>query len=211
VDAVQACGVVPIDVEAAQIDYLACGAHKWMMGLEGSGFVTMRPERVEALRPAVAGWLSHEDAVGFLLEGPGKLRYDRPIRRRADFVEGGNVNAAGLAGLEAALDLIQQIGVEKIHAHANAFNDALEAGLVERGFESLRAPDPARRSGILGVRPPAAVNVVRLHEELTKLEIACSIPDGVLRFAPHWPNAIDEVEQVILSVDEAMVRARGAG
>jgi selenocysteine lyase/cysteine desulfurase len=210
VDAVQASGVVPIDVDAAHVDYLACGAHKWLMGLEGAGFLYIRKERLQALRPAVAGWLSHEDAVAFLVEGPGKLRYDRPIRRRADFVEGGNVNAAGLSGLEAAVDLIQQIGVEKIYEHANAFNDPLEAGLVERGFESLRSPDAARRSGILSVRPPAGVPVVRLHEELTTLEIACSIPDGLLRFAPHWPNTIDEVEQVLLSVDEAIARVRRA-
>jgi len=30
--------------------------------------------------PRVAGWLSHEDPVSFLLHGPGLLRYDRPVR-----------------------------------------------------------------------------------------------------------------------------------
>jgi len=209
VDAVQACGVVPMDVEAAQIDYLACGSHKWLMGLEGCGFVYIRPDRLPSVRPTVAGWLSHEDAVGFLLEGPGRLRYDRPIRRKADFVEGGNVNAAGYAALEAAVDLIQQIGVESIHAHVNTYNDGLEAGLVERGFQSLRSPDPPRRSGSLCVLPPEGVPVVELHAEMLHLGVSCAIPDGVLRFSPHWPNALDEVDQVLLTADEALRRARG--
>ncbi len=73
VDAVQAVGVVPMDVEALGLDYLACGAHKWLLGLEATGFLYVRRERQPSLRPALAGWLSHEDAVSFLLEGPGKL------------------------------------------------------------------------------------------------------------------------------------------
>ncbi|HSN97752.1 MAG TPA: hypothetical protein VLS89_05620, partial [Candidatus Nanopelagicales bacterium] len=122
--------------------------------------------------------------------------------------EGGNLNAGGFAGLEASVDLILQIGVDRIHEHANAFNDALEAGLVERGFQSLRSPDAARRSCTLAALPPAGVDVVTLHRELGELGIACSMPDGVLRFAPHWPNALDEVEQVLASLDEAITRVR---
>ncbi|WP_437505012.1 aminotransferase class V-fold PLP-dependent enzyme [Sorangium sp. So ce1099] len=208
VDGVQAVGATPVDVEAAGVDYLACGGHKWLMGLEGTGFLYIRRERLPALRPAVAGWLSHEDGVSFLLRGPGHLRYDRPIRQRADFVEGGNLNAAGYAGLEAAVDLILQIGVERIHQHANRFLDPLEEALRERGWESLRAEDPALRGCALGVRPPGGASVVELHRELTHLGIACAIPDGVLRFSPHWPNALDEWEQVLLSTDEALARVR---
>ncbi|WP_438006269.1 aminotransferase class V-fold PLP-dependent enzyme [Sorangium sp. So ce321] len=208
VDGVQAVGATPVDVEAAGIDYLACGGHKWLMGLEGTGFLYIRRGRLPALRPAVAGWLSHEDGVSFLLQGPGHLRYDRPIRQRADFVEGGNLNAAGYAGLEAAVDLILQIGVERIHEHANRFLDPLEEALRERGWESLRAEDPALRGCALGVRPPGGASVVELHRELTHLGIACAIPDGVLRFSPHWPNALDEWEQVLLSTDEALARVR---
>ncbi|XXX75841.1 aminotransferase class V-fold PLP-dependent enzyme [Sorangium sp. So ce134] len=208
VDAVQAAGATPVDVEAAGADYLACGGHKWLMGLEGTGFLYIRRERLAALRPSVAGWLSHEDSLSFLFQGPGKLRYDRPIRQRADFVEGGNLNAAGYAGLEAAVDLILQIGVERIHEHANRFLDPLEEALRERGWESLRPADPALRACALGVRPPGGASVVELHRELTRLGIACAIPDGVLRFSPHWPNALDEWEQVLLSTEEALARVQ---
>src|SRR5262245_1296445 len=45
VDGVQACGVVPVDVRAEGIDYLACGSHKWLMGLEGAGFLYVAPGR----------------------------------------------------------------------------------------------------------------------------------------------------------------------
>ncbi len=161
VDAVQCCGAVPIDAGAAGIDYLASGAHKWLMGIEGAGFLYVSPRRVEALRPNVAGWLSHEDAVAFLLRGPGHMRYDRPIRKRADLVEGGTVSDVGMAALEASLDLILQLGVPAVFEHVSHILDALEPGLRERGFRSLRSADPRARSCTLSLAPPAGVDIVR--------------------------------------------------
>lgn len=204
VDAIQALGAVPFDAKAAGVDYLACGSHKWLMGLEGAGFVYICPDRVAELRPAIAGWLSHEDGLGFLFEGGGRLRYDRPIRKRADFLEAGNLNAAGLAALEASVSLIEAIGVPAIYEHANRYIDALERGLVDRGFASLRSPDPARRSAILGVRPPPSANVIELQRALLARGVACSTPDGVLRFAPQWPNNQAEIPYALEAVDGAL-------
>ena len=48
------------------------------------GGIVVGTELAPALRPHVAGWLSHEDAFRFLVEGPGHLRYDRPVRQRAE-------------------------------------------------------------------------------------------------------------------------------
>ncbi|HEY8377017.1 MAG TPA: aminotransferase class V-fold PLP-dependent enzyme [Nannocystis sp.] len=204
VDGIQAVGAVPLDVRGARVDFLAVGGHKWMMGCEGLGFLYVRPERLAELRPRVAGWLSHEDGLRFLLEGAGHLRYDRPIRRRADFVEGGATSTVGCAALEAALGLITQLGPAEIFAHVQAYLDALEAGLVDRGFVSLRAREPAARSCILSVLPPNPGDVLGLQRELAERGVACSTPDGLLRFAPHWPNHIDEVPFVLAAVDAAL-------
>jgi cysteine desulfurase/selenocysteine lyase len=206
VDAVQACGIVPLDVTREDIDYLACGSHKWLMGVEGCGLLYAKPERAAALRPNVAGWLSHEDGIGFLFNGEGHLKHDRPLKKSIDFIEGGNTNAAGFAGLEAAVDLILQLGVEAIFAHVTAYNTALEAGLGARGFTSLRAKDPRFRSGSLGVKPPPGISVLELHHQLHSRGVACAVPDGVLRFSPHWPNALAEVEVILAEID-AVTRA----
>ncbi|MDC3953610.1 aminotransferase class V-fold PLP-dependent enzyme [Polyangium jinanense] len=210
VDGIQATGAVPVDVRALGIDYWASGGHKWLMGPEGTGMLYVRKERVEALEPYVAGWLSHEDAVRFLLEGPGHMRYDRPLKKRADVFEVGCINAIGLVGLEAAVDVVDELGVEKIYAHVVRWGDAVEAGLVERGFTSLRAAEANRRSGILAVLPPKDIDVVALHRALLGRGISTAIPDGVLRFSPHWPNNVDEAEQVLLSMEDALAELRGA-
>lgn len=208
VDAVQACGVVSIDVLQDEIDYLACGSHKWLMGTEGAGFLYVRPERIGALVPRVAGWLSHEEPVRFLLEGAGHLRYDRPIRKQSDFIEGGNVPTPSFAALDASLSLIEELGVDAISAHVQRYHDALEPALVDRGFHSARAPWNAGRSGSLCVRPPEGIALEPLHRALVREKIACAMPDGWLRFSPHWPNALDEVPLVVAGIDRALTQAR---
>lgn len=204
VDGIQAVGAVPLDVRAAGIDYLSAGGHKWMMGSEGLGFLYIHPERVTALQPRVAGWLSHEDGLSFLLEGSGHLRYDRPIRRTADFIEGGAYNTIGCAALAAATDLLLQLGPAEIFAHVQRYLDALEAALIDRGFTSLRARDPAARSCILSVIAPDPGQVLGLRRELAERGVSCSTPDGLLRFAPHWPNHPDEIAHVLAAIDAAL-------
>ena len=204
VDAIQGCGVVPLDVVADGIDYLSCGGHKWLMGPEGTGFLYVEAERAAALRPLVAGWLSHEDGLRFLFEGAGHLRYDRPVKRSAAMVEGGAYNGLGLAGLEASVDLILALGVHAIHQHVQAYLDPLEAGLRSRGFASARAARPEARSGILSVRPPEGLTVQALQGALSARGVAVTIPDGWLRFAPHWPNAPGEVPRVLAALDEVL-------
>jgi cysteine desulfurase/selenocysteine lyase len=204
VDAIQALGIVPVDVgrgSDAPIDYLATGGHKWLCGLEGAGFVYVAPERVAALEPRMAGWLSHEGALDFLLAGPGHLRYDRPIRQSADFLEPGAQSHVGLAALEAGLAPLAALGPAAIHAHVQAIHDDYEAAFTERGFRSLRTAGPAGRSGILSFECPGGVDPIALQRGLREHGVVVAIPDGLVRVAPHWPNERAEVERVASALD----------
>ncbi len=204
VDAIQALGIVPVDVgrgSEAAIDYLATGGHKWLTGLEGAGFVYVAPERVAALEPRMAGWLSHEGALDFLLAGPGHLRYDRPIRQTADFLEPGAQSHIGLAALEAGLAPLSVLGPAAIHAHVQAIHDDYEAAFTDRGFRSLRTSEPAGRSGILSFECPEGVDPIPLQRGLREKGVVVAIPDGLIRVAPHWPNDRAEVERVARALD----------
>ncbi len=210
VDGIQAAGIVPLDVQALGIDYLASGGHKWLMGPEGTGFIYVRKECAAALKPNLSSWQSQIDGLRFLLEGPNLMQYDQPFKSGAAMFETGCINTMGLVGLEAALDLIMALGPEKIFAHSKRWADGVEPGLVERGFTSLRAKEESRQSGILGVLPPADISVVDLQRALGNRGVICALPDGVLRLSPHWPNNLDETEQVLVAVDETLAELRGA-
>ena len=203
VDAIQAVGVVPIDVVEMGVDYLAAGSHKWLMGTEGCGVLYVSPERIAALEPVVAGWMSHEDGFGFLFE-PGQLRYDRPIRKEASFVEAGAFNTAGFAALGVSGGMLAELGIEAIFAHVQAWHDRAEAGLEALGFTSLRASDPAARSGTLSLRPPTGTTAAQWAQALAQQAMVVTQPDGCVRLAPHWPNALEEAD-LLLEVCERLL------
>ncbi|MEM6292046.1 MAG: aminotransferase class V-fold PLP-dependent enzyme [Myxococcota bacterium] len=210
VDSIQACGAVPMNFAALGVDLATCGGHKWWMGLEGTGFVYVRDTWAKKLRPRLAGWLSHEDGLGFLFDGPGHLRYDRPIKKNASMAEGGAYNTAGFAALGASVGLIESLGIDAIYAHIQAYHDALEPKLVELGLVSRRSPSPGERSGILAFDVPAQHRVTTLPERLLARGVAVTIPDGCLRFSPHWPNALDEVDRVVEAVEACLAEANGS-
>lgn len=208
VDGIQALGVLPLDVAALGLDYLVGGAHKWLMGIEGAGFVYARAECARALKPRTAGWLSHEDGTRFLFQGPGELRYDRPIKSGVQFMEGGSFSAVSFAALEAGLDPLRALSPSAIFGHVSAYLDELASGLGERGLSSLRSPYPERRSGILSMRPPDGIRAADLAAGLLRQRIVVANPDGLLRFAPHFPNSTAEIPLILGALDEALASLR---
>jgi len=204
VDAIQALGAVPLNVVESGIDYLSAGGHKFLMGLEGAGVLYIRKQAMEALKLGLAGWTAHVDGFRFLMEGEGHLRTDRAILRQPSFVEQGSLSAPGYAALDASLDLILSLGVELIFAHVTAYLDALEPHLLGLGCTSVRATETARRSASLSVKLPAGTDLPGVARAMNRAGIAVSTPDGCLRFAPHWPNALDEVDDVARALEAAL-------
>lgn len=193
VDAIQALGSTPFD--ATDLDYIASGGQKWLMGPPGTAMLYVRDW--DRLRPTLAGWLSHVDALSFLWGDPDQLDYDRAIQSGPALFEGGTLNFAGLAGLTAALEINRTIGVPSIFAHANAWIDQLEQSLVPLGFESLRATDPSLRSCILAAKPPEGIHAGELAGALAEHGISVSTPDAVVRFSPSWPNSAEEPSAIV--------------
>lgn len=193
VDSIQAAGVVPLAV--GKVDYLAGGAHKWLMGVEGCGYLYVSPECQSDLHRHWAGWLSHENAVSFLFEGAGHLHYDRPLRQDCQFLEIGSSATVAQVALEASLSLILDLGVGNIFAHVQQYLDQLEPALAFLGWESLR--HRSARSGSLCLRPVAGTDLARWAARLDERGVRLSTPDGCLRLAPHWPNSCEEIPRVV--------------
>jgi len=208
VDAIQAAGVVPLETEAWELDYVAGGAHKWLMGIEGAGYLVIRPERVRALTPVTAGWLSHERPIEFLMGGSARLDYERPLLESARVFEAGSGSVASAAALEAGLDAILELGVGAIFEHVTRYLAELEAGLDARGLTHRGASYAAGRSAILSLELPRNSELGAVALELRARGIACSTPDGLLRFAPHYPNSLAEIPEVLAALDAVVSTAR---
>lgn len=208
VDAIQALGVSPLSVEELGIDALVGGAHKWLLGMEGAGFLYVRPELRAHLQPLTAGWLSHEEGDLFLFRGAGKLRYDRPLKSTAQVFDGSSNNVAGFAALEAGLAVCTHLGPEAIYEHVQAYLDEMEPLWVERGFHSLRAERERERSTILSLAVPQGVQLSLLVQALRERKVMVSSPDGFVRLAPHFANSRQEMDVVVAALDEALPLSR---
>ena len=192
VDAIQACGATPINVETQYIDFLSAGGHKWLMGVEGTAYTYIRKERLPLIQHHFASWLSHQDGLSFLFEGAGLLRYDRPIKEDASFLEGGVANAIGFSGLDTAVNILLKLGIENIFAHIQQYIAPLEEELKALGFQSLRVK--GAESSILSLMPPKGLTVGDLVPKYDQRGVCITGPDGILRIAPHWCNNNQEHE-----------------
>ena len=133
-DASQTAGVVPIDVQAAQVDLVAFPGHKGCFGPMGTGALYVRPGIVlRAFREGGTGFGAESELQ------PEAMPFH---------LEGGTPNAHGLAGLAAGLEFLEREGVAKIGAHERdlALCFAEEARRIP-GVTVWSARTPAKQSG----------------------------------------------------------------
>jgi selenocysteine lyase/cysteine desulfurase len=65
VDAIQHVGASRMDVRQGPVDFMACGGHKWLFSLLGSGFFYCRRDLIEQFEPAYVGWQSDADRFNY--------------------------------------------------------------------------------------------------------------------------------------------------
>jgi selenocysteine lyase/cysteine desulfurase len=146
VDGIQSVGAFPIN--AAQVDFLAADAHKWLLGPCGAGLFYVRKSMQAKLRPTVYGW-HNVRCPDFVAQE--QLAYQPDARR----YEAGSANLMGLVGLNAAMELLLEIGLENIAARLLHLRGLLVAGLQQKGWTVLQ-PDvpPQNASGIVSFFRP---------------------------------------------------------
>ena len=112
IDGTQSLGASRFDASRIQPDMLAVHAYKWMLSPNGAGFMYVRPDLRERLRPNVMGWRSHRD-----WRNVDNLHHGVPeLASSAEKYEGGFVSSALLYAMEASVDLMLEIGPEVIEA-----------------------------------------------------------------------------------------------
>lgn len=136
-DAAQAAPHQPLDVRSLDVDFLACSGHK-MLGPSGTGLLYGRRDALARLHPTLVGGGSVEDST---LQGA-------TYREGPERFEAGLQNYAGIAGLRRAIEYLERVGREAIHAHEQALTRSLQAGLERYPDITILGPPPGRRSGI---------------------------------------------------------------
>jgi selenocysteine lyase/cysteine desulfurase len=189
VDAIQAVGVLPIDVRRSKIAFLAADGHKWMCGSEGAAIFFVAAEHRDKLEVLEHGWTNIE-RKGKFIDCPIELM---PDARR---FEAGSLNTSGIYGLRAAIDLLLEIGMVDISEETTRIAALLADRLDEIGWR-IATPRPIR-SGIVGAIPPSnETSLLKWHRLLEENGVVCAPREGMLRFSPHFYNVESEIDRVI--------------
>jgi cysteine desulfurase/selenocysteine lyase len=142
------CQAVPrlgVDVAVLDCDFYVFSGHK-LYGPTGIGVLWARPELLEAMPPYQGGG-SMIDRVTF-----AKTTYAPPPGR----FEAGTPHIVGALGLHAAIDYVERIGLDRIHAHETALVAKTREALSQ--INSVRLYGPEDSAGIVsftieGVHP----------------------------------------------------------
>ncbi len=193
-DAIQTAGAFPTPTEP--VDFLCADSHKWMLGPSAAGVFRVSRRRQEELRPTLLGaWnvvspnFIAADAIRF---EPGARRY-----------EPGVLNATGLLGMEASIDLLVGVGIERVAERLLDLKAHLCEGLDSLGLRVVGPRAGAAASGITSCHDPDRTGrVAELHAGLAAADISASFRHDRmgrphLRFSPHFYNTHTEIERLL--------------
>lgn len=178
VDAIQSLGIIPMDVEAFAIDFLAADGHKWLCGPEGIGVFWCRPALRERLRLFEYGW--------HMVEHMGDHdRQDWTPAASARRFECGSPNMLGIHGLEASLSLLLEVGIPRIEAQVMERVNAIVERCLGEDWTLLTPAAAERRAGIVTLRRPDLPPAL-LFEQLKAEGVVCALRGGGVRLSPHF-------------------------
>jgi len=132
-DAAQSVGALRTDVDELGVDGLAVATQKCLLALYGYGFLYVRRGVADAMIPAHVARYGMDlgtDAGETVRSRDAELPY-APGARRFDL---GNFNYLGARAAEAALDLIREVGIERIEPHVRGLAARLASGFLEMGL-----------------------------------------------------------------------------
>ncbi|HME07435.1 MAG TPA: aminotransferase class V-fold PLP-dependent enzyme [Bryobacteraceae bacterium] len=184
VDGTQSVGALKFDVREIQPDMFAVNSYKWLNGPNGAAFLYVRPELRETLPPNIVGWRSHYDwrNVDHLHHGVPEMV------STAEKYEGGMLAFALFYAMEAAIDLVLEIGGDAIEQRVMDLATRTRALLVEFGAAVNQDAAP-----IVAAKFENR-DVSKLALDLQQKRVLVAARKGYLRVSPHFYNNEDDLE-----------------
>lgn len=206
VDTAQSAGSIPVDMQDAEIDFLAFTGHKGLLGPQGIGGFLISPALDDRMEPLIMGGT-----------GSQSDRFEMP-KSLPDKYESGTLNLPGIIGLHASLSYIKRQGMEKLHQK--------KMELTQYFLEQVKEFSEIQIIGKKGIENRVAVvsldflnmdnaeAAFKLEQEygiMTRVGLHCApaahrtlgtYPQGTVRFAFSAFNTMEEIDQCIQAFKE---------
>lgn len=198
-DACQAVGQMPVDVEALGCDMLSATGRKFLRGPRGTGFLYVRRDLLRTIEPPM---IDHFSAV-WVARDRYELRNDA---RRFETWENAYANRAGLG---VAVDYALAIGMDAIAARCRLLSGRLREGLRSLPGVTIRdlGRNPSaivsftlagREAGeVVATADRAGITIGASNPSSTRLDAEARHLPPLVRASPHYYNSEDEVDRLI--------------
>lgn len=199
-DACQAVGQMPVDVDDLQCDFLTATGRKWMRGPRGTGMLYVRDSIVEGLVDPifVDGRSALWDSTNTYQLAKGSARFEL-----------GEANHSGKVGLGVAINYALDLGLGAIEHRVRALADQLRAelhdapgvtvtdmgsdlcGIVTFTTDTMSAAEvsSALRQRRINTASPGASNSRWMFESMGV--------NSIVRASPHYYNTEEEVDHMV--------------
>ena len=202
VDGAQSTPHIPVDVQALDADFLAFSGHK-VYGPMGIGVLYGKRALLEEMPPFLTGGemiesVTREGAV--FAELPHKF-------------EAGTVNAAGAAGLHAAIEYVESVGYDAMHRQELALTQRTLAGMADMPHIHVIGSDRAEEhNGIVtftveGVHPHDVSEILACDGVDVRAGHHCAQPllqhlgySATVRASFAFYNTENEVDRLLQSL-----------
>jgi selenocysteine lyase/cysteine desulfurase len=175
VDATQAAGWLPLPWSRA--DVVVVAGYKWLMAPRGTAYAYLSPAVRDDFVPLSAGWYAGAD--------PHTSYYGPPLRLASD-ARRFDVSPAwfSFVGAAPALDLLLEIGLERIHAH--------NVGLANRFCTGLGLPPTD--SAIV------STDIADAEQKLAHAGVRAAVRGGRVRLSFHVYNTVADVDRAVTAL-----------
>ncbi|MFM0045691.1 aminotransferase class V-fold PLP-dependent enzyme [Paraburkholderia sediminicola] len=213
VDAAQTVGVLHTDVDDLGIDGLAVATQKGLLGLYGMGFLYVRKEVAESMKPVYISRMgiqlaeAHEAAVG----DPSAFTFAKGARR----FDLGNFNFIGAVAVAQSISELEAVGSINIEQYVTSLAQRLATGIAELGLPVFGGAEAKDRAHIVSIGSAIGDGhdstddavLSGLSAALLNNNVRHTIRRGFVRLSLHAYNNDDDVDQVV-AISRDFVKSR---
>ncbi|MCC5878107.1 MAG: aminotransferase class V-fold PLP-dependent enzyme [Candidatus Sumerlaeia bacterium] len=196
-DAIQTLGVFPINVKELGVDFLSADSHKWLLGPEGAGIFYVSRDKLDLFKDTSIGWMGRENFTEF-------HRLDLPPDPTARRFEEGSPNMGGFMAMGESLNLLLDIGAERISTHNRELCKVLEDGLEAQGWTVMSQRGGKHASSIVTAQKEGIDTAAVAKSLLKNHGVFCVYRRGFLRMSPHLYETVGDMEETLGRLEKAV-------
>jgi len=197
-DVTQSLGVLPLDLQRVQPDFLSCAAYKWLLGPYSIGLLYVAERWQQQGRPIEHNWIHRKNAEDFARLVDYQEAFEPGARR---FDVGERSNFALVPAAEAGIRQLLEWGVDNVCETVESMADTIVERVAPLGLSAL--PKSERAPHYLGLQMDGGLPR-DLLPELARRKVYVSVRGSSIRVTPHVYNNADDIDRFVAALQAVL-------